>query len=63
MDYVKPADVAAAMIETGRRKLALPTADLLIRGMLSGDLPAAAGFRSRAGGRAVAGRGRVRSKP
>src|SRR5947208_7161475 len=38
MDYVKPADVAVAMVETGRRKLALPTADLLIRGMLSGAI-------------------------
>jgi formate/nitrite transporter len=38
MDYVKPADVAAAMLETGRRKLALPPADLFIRGMLSGAL-------------------------
>jgi formate transporter len=38
MDYVKPADVATAMIETGRRKLALPPGDLFIRGMLSGGL-------------------------
>src|SRR5215470_6523101 len=38
MDYVKPADVAAAMVETGRRKLALPVSDLLIRGMLSGAI-------------------------
>jgi formate transporter len=38
MDYVKPADVAAAMAETGRRKLALPPRDLLIRGMLSGAI-------------------------
>jgi len=38
MDYVKPADVAAAMAETARRKLALPTADLIIRGMLSGAI-------------------------
>jgi formate transporter len=38
MDYVKPADVATAMVETGKRKLALPTADLLIRGMLSGAI-------------------------
>ena len=36
MDYVKPADVATAMLETGRRKLALSPRDLLIRGMLSG---------------------------
>src|ERR1700678_2039260 len=38
MDYVKPADVAAAMIESGRRKLALSPRDLLIRGMLSGAI-------------------------
>jgi formate transporter len=38
MDYVKPADVATAMLETGRRKLALAPFDLLIRGMLAGAL-------------------------
>jgi formate/nitrite transporter len=38
MDYVKPADVAASMVETGARKLALPVPDLLIRGMLSGAI-------------------------
>jgi formate/nitrite transporter len=38
MDYVKPADVALAMLETGRRKLALAPRDLLIRGMLSGAI-------------------------
>src|SRR3974390_2953138 len=38
MDYVKPADVATAMLETGRRKLALPPFDLVIRGMLAGAL-------------------------
>src|SRR6516225_10677393 len=38
MDYVKPADVAATMVETGARKLALPISDLLIRGMLSGAI-------------------------
>jgi formate transporter len=38
MDYVKPADVAVAMLETGKRKLALAPSDLLIRGMLSGAL-------------------------
>jgi formate/nitrite transporter FocA (FNT family) len=38
MDYVNPADVANAMVETGSRKLALPTADLLVRGILSGAL-------------------------
>ncbi len=37
-DYVKPADVALAMIESGRRKLALSPRDLLIRGMLSGAI-------------------------
>jgi formate/nitrite transporter len=36
MDYVKPADVATAMVEAGRRKLTLPPYDLLIRGMLAG---------------------------
>jgi formate transporter len=38
MDYVKPADVAAAMVETGRRKLALARYDLLIRGALAGAI-------------------------
>jgi formate transporter len=38
MDYIKPADVAAAMVETGRRKLALSPFDLLIRGILSGAI-------------------------
>jgi formate transporter len=38
MDYIKPADVAAAMVETGKRKLALAPRDLLIRGMLSGAI-------------------------
>ena len=38
MDYVKPADVATAMVETGSRKLALAPPDLLIRGMLSGAI-------------------------
>jgi formate transporter len=38
MDYVKPADVAVAMLETGKRKLALSPRDLLIRGMLSGAI-------------------------
>src|SRR5271154_3162512 len=37
-DYVKPADVATAMPEAGRRKLALSPRDLLIRGMLSGAI-------------------------
>ena len=34
MDYVKTADVAVAMVEAGKRKLALAPRDLLIRGML-----------------------------
>jgi formate/nitrite transporter len=38
MDYVKPADVAVAMLESGKRKLALSPRDLLIRGMLSGAI-------------------------
>ena len=38
MDYVKPAEVVTAMVETGRRKLALQPRDLLIRGALSGAL-------------------------
>src|ERR1700733_199906 len=38
MDYVKPADVAVAMAESGKRKLALSPRDLLIRGMLSGAI-------------------------
>lgn len=42
MDYAKPADVVASMIETGSRKLALQPRDLLIRGMLSGALLATA---------------------
>ena len=38
MDYVKPADVATAMVEAGRRKLTLQPRDLLIRGVLSGAI-------------------------
>jgi formate transporter len=38
MDYVKPADVAKSMVETGGRKLALSPRDLLIRGILSGAI-------------------------
>ena len=38
MDYVKPADVATAMVEAGRRKLTLPPYHLLIRGMLAGAI-------------------------
>jgi formate/nitrite transporter len=42
MDYVKPADVASAMVETGRRKLALSPLHLVIRGGLAGAILAAA---------------------
>lgn len=42
MDYVKPVDVAAAMVETGRRKLMLTPGDLMIRGTLAGAILAAA---------------------
>ena len=42
MDYVKPADVATAMVETGRRKLALGPIDLMVRGGLAGAILAAA---------------------
>src|SRR5579872_6160360 len=42
MDYVKPADVASAMINAGRTKLALPPVDLVIRGGLAGAILAAA---------------------
>ncbi len=42
MDYVKPADVASAMIAAGRAKLALPPLDLVIRGGLAGAILAAA---------------------
>jgi formate/nitrite transporter len=38
MDYVKPADVVASMIDAGTRKAALPVRDLLIRGALSGGI-------------------------
>src|SRR5258708_6389320 len=38
MDYVKAADVAKWMVETGGRKLALTPRDLLIRGILSGAI-------------------------
>jgi len=38
MDYVKPADVAAAMLDAGRRKLMLRPKDILIRGALSGAI-------------------------
>lgn len=42
MDYVKPADVAALMVDTGRRKLALSPSNLLIRGALAGSILGAA---------------------
>lgn len=42
MDYVKPADVAAAMVDTGRLKLSLAPADLIIRGALAGSILGAA---------------------
>ncbi len=42
MDYIKPTDVAAAMLETGRRKLALAPFDLIVRGALAGAILAAA---------------------
>jgi len=42
MDYVKPADVVAAMIDSGASKAKLSIKDLLIRGMLSGALLAIA---------------------
>jgi formate/nitrite transporter len=42
MDYVKPSDIAATMVESARAKLALAPRDLLIRGMLSGALLGAA---------------------
>ena len=38
MDYVKPADVMAAMVDAGTRKGALPVRDLLVRGALSGAI-------------------------
>jgi formate transporter len=42
LDYVKPADVASAMVNAGRSKLALSPADLVIRGALAGAILAAA---------------------
>ena len=38
MDYLKPAEVMASMIETGTRKGALSVRDLLVRGALSGGI-------------------------
>ncbi|WP_407174484.1 formate/nitrite transporter family protein [Bradyrhizobium sp. STM 3562] len=42
MDYAKPTDVIASMIDAGLKKLALGPRDLLIRGALSGALLGAA---------------------
>lgn len=42
MDYAKPADVVASMIDVSLKKLALAPNDLLIRGALSGALLGAA---------------------
>ena len=42
MDYAKPADVVASMIDASQKKLALTAKDLLIRGALSGALLGAA---------------------
>jgi formate transporter len=42
MDYAKPTDVVATMIESARNKLALAPRDLVIRGILSGALLGAA---------------------
>ncbi|MGE5147378.1 MAG: formate/nitrite transporter family protein, partial [Candidatus Eiseniibacteriota bacterium] len=38
MDYMKPKDVANAMVEAGTAKAALAPRDLLVRGMLSGAI-------------------------
>jgi formate transporter len=42
MDYAKPADVIAAMVDASEKKLALDPRDLLIRGAISGALLSAA---------------------
>jgi formate transporter len=42
MDYAKPTDVVASMIDAGLKKLALAPRDLLIRGAMSGALLGAA---------------------
>ena len=42
MDYAKPADVVASMVDTSLKKLALGPQDLLIRGAFSGGLLGAA---------------------
>ena len=38
MDYCNPANVVAALIEAGKRKAALSTSDILIRGALAGAI-------------------------
>jgi len=38
MDYLKPPEVVAALIESGTRKAMLPVRDLLVRGALSGAI-------------------------
>jgi len=38
MDYIKPVDVAKAMVKAGKSKAALPLKDLILRGFLSGAL-------------------------
>jgi hypothetical protein len=42
MDYVKPTDVAAAMVNTGRSDPKLLPADLVVRSGLAGAILAAA---------------------
>jgi formate/nitrite transporter len=42
MDYCNPADVVAALIEAGKRKVGLSVSDLLVRGALSGAILAIA---------------------
>src|SRR6201982_1857464 len=42
MDYAKPTDVVASMIDAGEKKLALGPRDFLIRGAISGALLGAA---------------------
>lgn len=42
MDYVKPADVALAMVTTGQSKLGLTPVDLVVRGALAGSILGAA---------------------
>ncbi|HXD46888.1 MAG TPA: formate/nitrite transporter family protein [Pseudolabrys sp.] len=42
MDYVKPVDVASAMMNTGRMKLGLTPVDLIVRGALAGSILGAA---------------------